>query len=162
PGLAGTINSVAVSPDGNWLAVGGQSVMRGSADYRTVGMVFPATGTKTREMLEDEGRIFVFKVNNERAVKVLRGHAGTILNLAFLPSRNGKSPLLVSAAVEPMGKPNEFEGQVRLWDVTKDEPLLAKKTIDTKNPLETVGLTAWHTGAGPKDVAVALAWRDRQ
>src|SRR5205085_1529402 len=72
PGYAGTINALAVSPDGNWLAVGGAGVRRGGGDLRSVDMVFPALGTLARERLEDEGTIFVFNVNNEREIKVLR------------------------------------------------------------------------------------------
>jgi WD40 repeat protein len=161
PGFAGTINALAVSPDGKWLAAGGFGVMRGRADFRTVGRVFPTPGTKTPGQLEDEGAIFVFNVNDERDLKVLRAHAGTILALAFLPARPGKPPMLVSAAEEPTGKGNAYGARVRLWDIAKGESL-AEKTIDTTAPRKTPGLAAWRTGGDPSDVAVAIAWQDTQ
>src|ERR1700680_3711547 len=69
PRLAGTVHPLAASPDGQWLAVGGLALMRGRADFRTVGRVFPALGAMTPDMLPDQGAIFVFDVNNQRVVK---------------------------------------------------------------------------------------------
>jgi WD40 repeat protein len=163
PGYAGTINALAVSPDGAWLAAGGLGVMRGGADFRTVGRVFPALGTKAREQLEDEGTIFVFNVNNEREIKVLRGHAGVIRALSFLPPRDGKPPLLVSAAAEPTGNEGESNACVRLWDVAKATSLAEQVLdVDTKSTRPLPGLTAWHTGPNPRDVGVAVTWQDGQ
>ena len=159
PGLDGTINALAASPDGDWLAVGGLGLMRGRADFRTVGMVFPALGAMTPDMLQDQGTIFVFDVNNQRVVKSLRGHAGPVLALAFLPARPGKPPLLVSAAYEADDKTGGHTAHVRLWDVAAGASL-AEEKIDTKLPDRTPGLAAWATGPGPKDVAVAVAWAD--
>src|SRR6476620_4429867 len=34
PGLDGAINTIAVSPDGSWVAAAGTSPMRGAADFR--------------------------------------------------------------------------------------------------------------------------------
>src|SRR5262249_24439488 len=64
PGAAGTINALSASSDGRWLAAGGLGVMQGQADFRTVGMVFPAAGALTDDMLLDRGTIYVFDVNN--------------------------------------------------------------------------------------------------
>ncbi|HVS40232.1 MAG TPA: hypothetical protein VMS17_32035, partial [Gemmataceae bacterium] len=95
PGLDGTINALAVSPDGAWLAVGGLGLMRGRADFRTFGMVFPVLGAVTPKMLEDEGTIFVFDLKSNDAnpkVKTLRGHSGAVLSLAFLDPLTLPSP----------------------------------------------------------------------
>ncbi len=159
PGLEGTINAVAADPGVKWLAVGGLGFMRGRADFRTVGMVFPALGAMTPEMLQDQGTILVFDVNNQQIVKSLRGHAGAVVALAFLPPRPGKPALLVSAAFEADAKTGERTAHLRLWDVEAGTSL-AETTIDTKYPDRTPGLAAWYTGPGAKDAAVALAWGD--
>jgi WD40 repeat protein len=163
PGAAGTINALATSSDGRWLAAGGLGVMQGQADFRTVGMVVPAAGALTDDQLLDQGTIYVFDVNNPRAVKVLRKQAGTVLALTFLPSRAGEAPLLVSAALEPTGKPrpNDYAARVRLWDVAREASLAdAVVDVDAESLNKTPGLAAWHTGKGATDAVVAVAWSD--
>src|SRR5262249_17283656 len=154
PGPAGVLNALAVSPDGAWLAFGGIGVMRGAPDFRGVGMVFPS-GAKSREAREDEGSIFVVNVDNERDIKVLRGHAGPGLALASVPARAGGPPQLVSAAVESGAAPPGAVAHVRLWDVGT-AATLAETAIDTRTPHLSPGLTAWHTGPGAADVRVAV------
>ncbi len=161
PGLDGTINAVAVSPDGKWLAVGGLGLMRGRADFRTVGMVFPSVGAVSPDMREDQGTIFVFNVDNQRVVKTLRGNGGAVLTLAFLPARQGKPLLLVSAAEERAENAETYTAHLRLWDISQADPL-AKQAIETTAARSTPGLAAYHTGPNPKDVAVAVAWADKQ
>src|SRR5436190_2578810 len=82
PGLDGALNALAVSPAGQWLAVGGKGVVRGGAGFREAGLGLPSIGGKTDEMREDEGLIHVFDVKT-RAVRLLRGHRGPVLALAF-------------------------------------------------------------------------------
>ena len=108
-------------------------------------MVVPAPAM-SEEMREDQGTIFVFHVNNERVVKTLRGHAGAVRSLAFLPSEKGKPPLLVSAASEATAAPGRFAAHVRLWDVSSAKQL-ADTTIDVdpKKMDMPPGLTAWRT-----------------
>ena len=159
PGLAGTINALAISPDGNWLAVGGLGVVRGAAKIGQVGIVVPTVGTVSHEALEDQGAIFVFNTTSEREIKVLRGHAGVISSLTFLPARIGKPPLLVSAAVEPTDRPESSSGRMRLWDVG-GEASLAETIVDTSAVGQPPSLAAWHTGNGTKDVRVGIAWSD--
>ncbi|HVS39122.1 MAG TPA: WD40 repeat domain-containing protein [Gemmataceae bacterium] len=161
-GLQGTINALAASPDGKWLAVGGIGVTSGQADYHQVGMVFPTLGALTKQMLEEQGAIYLFDVNNPRAVKVLRGHAGTVQALAFLPAQNGKPPQLVSTAEERPENAEVYTAHVRLWDVSQAAPS-ADTTLDFQSTAWrkiAPGLAAWHTGPNPKDVAVAVAWGD--
>lgn len=157
PGFSGVINAIAVSPDGHWLAVGGLGVITGRGDVRTVGMVFPSSG-KSREQLEDEGSVFVFNTANERDIRVLRGHQGVIRALAFADSPADQRPLLVSAAEEPVAGAKPV-GRVRLWDLAA-RSALAEQTIDTANTAAAPGISAWRTGAGPRDVRAAIAWGD--
>src|SRR5216683_4813260 len=53
PGLAGAINSIALSEDGVWLAVGGNGVFRGAAGFQQRGWVYPSDGTLTPTMHRD-------------------------------------------------------------------------------------------------------------
>ncbi len=166
PGLDGTINALAVSPDGKWLAAGGLGLMRGRADFRTFGMVFPALGALTPKMLEDEGTIYVFDLKSDDAnpkVKTLRGHAGAVLSLAFLPAEKGKPALLVSAAKEPTDRPGQYAAHLRLWDVAAEKSL-AETTVavDPNTVAMPPGLAAWSTGNGPTDAAVGVSWWDRK
>jgi WD40 repeat protein len=157
PGLAGALNALAVSPDGKWLAVGGEGVFRGAADERTAGVVFPTVGAKTDEMRRDEGVIYVVNLATH-AVRTLRGHAGHIRALAFAPAYEGKPLLLVSAADE-RNAANAYEGHLRLWDADRGETL-AEQGGASKSSSSRPGLAVWHTGKGVKQVSVAVAWND--
>src|SRR4051812_40103381 len=106
PGVSGAINALALSPDGRWLAAGGRSVMRGESEFRQPGLVVPVTAL-SETMWRDGGTIHVFDLRNPAGGKVLRGHEGEVRALAFAPARDGKPPLLVSAAIERgRGKPS--------------------------------------------------------
>lgn len=158
PGFSGAINAIAVSPDGQWLAVGGVGVITGRGDVRTVGMVFPSSG-KTQEQLEDEGTIFVFNTTNERDVRTLRGHSGPIRALTFVSGRD-RVPQLVSVAEDPMARGGaRAGGQLRLWDVSTKKSA-AEQALDVANPTLPLGLTAWQTDQGPRGATVAVAWGD--
>ncbi len=158
PGLAGALNALAVSPDGRWLAVGGQGVFRGAADERTAGVVFPTLGAKTDDMRRDEGVIYAINLTT-KAVRTLRGHAGHIRALAFAPAMDGKPLLLVSAAEEWNAATSAYEGRVRLWDVNKPETLAERAGV-SKSSASRPGLAVRHTGKEAKQVSVAIAWND--
>src|SRR5207245_4691573 len=102
PGLDGAINAIALSPDGAWLAVGGNGLVRGTAGFRGVGKVFDRR-VMTPTMREDQGAIYVFDTRPQAgatAVRILRGHLGPVVALAFAQLDAGRSPVLVSAARE--------------------------------------------------------------
>jgi WD40 repeat protein len=159
PGTGGVVNALALSPDGRWLAVAGRGPARGEASSRDVGMIVPQVVALSPGMREDQGTIYLFDTTTG-AARPLRGHLGPVLSLAFAPRHPGKPPLLVSAASEPRGtKP---VGVVRLWDASRGE-LLGQTRGDEglADPSDRrPGLAAWHTGKGPRDLRVALAWRD--
>jgi WD40 repeat protein len=156
PGLAGALNAVAVSPDGVWLAAGGLGVYRGSAGFAQFGMVVPDLGALSPEMREDEGLIHVFDTRTG-AVRLLRGHRGAVLSLAFGPPRPGKAPLLVSAARERDEDTGRYGGGVRAWDVETGQTVavLGAKLPD---PPARPDLAAWSSAAGV--LQVALGWGD--
>jgi len=151
PGVDGAINALTLSTDGTWLAVAGNGIVRGGAGFRRSGWIIPAA-SKSPEMSLDQGLITVFNTRT-RDVRILRGHLGPVFSLAFVPDRAGKSPMLVATARE-----RDDLGTVRLWDIIQG------KSVDgfggLPNPMTRPGLAAWHTGAGPRQVRVAIAWGD--
>ena len=110
-GLDGALNTVAVSPDGRWLAVGGRAVKVGVADVRSGGVLRPTAGMPPEVQL-DEGTITL--VDLQRGERHhLRGHRGAILCLEFVAG--GQTPQLVSASdgLDGMDRISE----IRTWQV---------------------------------------------
>ena len=143
PADLGAINALALSPDGTLLAVAANGVVRGGPGFRRSGLIIPA-GAQSDEMLLDRGLIHVFNTRTHD-VRILRGHLGRVLSLAFAPDRAGKPPLLAATAQERDGI-----GAVRLWDVAQGEYLGGIWNLPT--PKTRPGLAVWHTGPGRKQV----------
>ncbi|MCS6852521.1 MAG: hypothetical protein NZ700_15285, partial [Gemmataceae bacterium] len=158
PGLDGAINALALSSDGTWLAVGGRGVVRGESGFRDVGLVIPtAIGSLTPERRLDRGLIYVFNTRTQ-AVRLLRGHRGQVLSLAFAPSRPGQPPLLVSVGQDWDDQTGKYVGAVRLWDLTRDEPQQAFQDHLPDPGNTRPGLVV--TANGEADVSAGLAWGD--
>ncbi len=161
PGTEGAINAMALSPDGEWLAVGGRGVTKVAAGYfKSVGRVWPVLGL-TPELREDQGLIYVFSTRRQE-VRVLRGHTGEVLSLAFAPAAKGQVPLLVSAANGWDSRTNKVAGEVRVWDVAKEVSLGA--WLNFPPPEEgglPPGLAAIPTGSGRNQLRVVVAWGDQ-
>jgi WD40 repeat protein len=157
----GNINAIALSPDGNLLAVAGNMLVRGAAGSLKRGVM----GKLWNEALEDLGTIYVFHTGGRPApVHRLRGHRGAVLSLAFAPQRKGDDlPLLVSTArqqdfdanvpVDAMPTPGSA---VRVWDLSKDTTKRSWTGLPalTRRP----GLAAWRAGedGGQLQIGVAL------
>ncbi|HET6329016.1 MAG TPA: hypothetical protein VFG04_30305 [Planctomycetaceae bacterium] len=184
-GADGTIESLAVSGSGNWLAVAGRGAKRGLAGERDLtAYVSPAAGM-TQDMWLDEGLIYVFDTRT-RSPKLLRGHAGAVLALQFVSQEASLPPLLVSAALVPQpGAASIIE--LKLWDVVKETPIASMRQFPYSNapatewkPLSLIDpdfrdesgaaknrpalpqLAAWRTGADLSTVRVALVqWHSR-
>src|SRR5437867_314370 len=122
PGLTGAINALAVSADGDWLAVAGLGVARQGAGFRQRGWVVPSAGGVGAEMRKDQGTIYLFSTRNQ-TVRLLRGHLGPVLSLAFAPVHARKPMLSVSAAREWDEQAETSLGTVRRWDVDHDQYL---------------------------------------
>jgi WD40 repeat protein len=169
-GIPGAINTISLSPDGKWLAVGGRGVMRGERDYRHSGHVVPHIGAVDKTMRLDQGMIYVYRTdtpgNRLPEVHLLRGHRGPVLATAFAPSKNG-NPFLVSAGLEWNDEGNKFVGVVRVWDVkARDNKCMAVLDVGLPEGPEHLtqkpGLAVWPIGEGPKQLRVAIAWEDGQ
>src|SRR5262249_10698027 len=157
PGYDGAINALALSPDENWLAVGGLGAGGGRGGFPPSGVV-ASSKSMSNAMRLDEGTIYLFHTK-KRDIRRLRGHRGAVLALAFAPAHQGKAPLLVSTAQEPDDAGNEV-GVLRLWNVDKGEELahmpLAKSYAAGFRP----ELLAWHTGKELRQVRVVTTSAD--
>src|SRR5205807_9390020 len=137
----GAVGTLAVSPDGRWLAVAGRSLIRGGSTFRKPGVILPKLGGMDDTMRKDRGTIFVFDTRSGDA-RVLRGHLGPVLSMAFAPAYPGKPPLLVSAARE--WNEEKYAGNVRLWDISKNAEL--DNLGGLNDPVDSPpGIAAWHT-----------------
>jgi WD40 repeat protein len=154
PGNTGAVNAVALSPDGAWIAMAGRAPIRGESGFRHGGMIVVETSILSPEKNRDAGVIYVASTANPAGGKVLRGHRGEVRALAFAPARQGKAPLLVSAASERDGE-HHFGG-LRLWDAAAGK-LLAERTDLPAKPGRP-GLAVWQTGPAATQVRVAVAW----
>jgi WD40 repeat protein len=158
PGLFGAINAMAISDDGNWLAVGGIGAFQGQAGFRHPGLVVP-TQVLTLSMREDIGTIYVFETSKPDQVRALRGHRGAVAALSFVQLHAGATPLLVSAAGDWDPATGQIEGGLRLWDVSANATV-AKFTGLPDPGAKLPGLAAWKSGPNANQVHVALAWDD--
>src|SRR5262249_29825101 len=126
PGVTGSINSVALSSDGTWMAVASRGVVRGTASFRQLAVYVPSSNVLSREMLEDQGVILVYNTRTG-AARALRGPGGRLASLAFAPARPGSPPLLASVARELESK--DFIGVARLWDGERGEEIARRDRL---------------------------------
>jgi WD40 repeat protein len=160
PGNDGAINALALSDRGTWLAVGGKGKYRGAPDFRMGGWVEPSVSVLDADMLQDQGMIHVFNTQTG-AVRLLRGHRGTVAALAFAPGRAGRPPLLVSVAREWDPEMNQYRGAIRSWDVDRGEQLDWSWVL-TADPrtLPRPSLAVWYSAGAGKELQAALTWGD--
>lgn len=158
PGIDGALAALAVSADGKWLAVAGHGTYAGGASFKSGGLIAPLL-RMTDDMRLDQGTIYIFNAATGRFDRALRGHKGTVLNLAFVDGRGKGKPVLVSAARE--GTHDPYHGALRVWDVESGETLNERN--DFPDPFHKVasgvpGLAAMRDSDGR--LRVALAARD--
>ncbi|HEY1861821.1 MAG TPA: hypothetical protein VGG61_15785, partial [Gemmataceae bacterium] len=72
PGTGGAINALAVSSDGEWLAIAGRAPMRGETGFQRTGVIVEAAAIRP-EQLEDAGLIYLASTSDPAGGKVLRG-----------------------------------------------------------------------------------------
>jgi WD40 repeat protein len=168
--------SLALSPDGKTLAVGG--------DHKTVTLWDVPTGKKRGSLLSEGGfscvvlspdgktlatgegrvgehkgamvRLWELSTGKERAS--LKGHEGPILTLAFSP--DGRLLATGSGRFASNGQPGD--GEVKLWEVaTGRERATLKGGLQLK--LRDKGLTLLREDGVPEAVLKTLAsWKDRE
>lgn len=169
-GLYGGLNALALSPDGKWLATAGQGHTRDMSGERSVGWVLPA-GTLSSAAQVDEGLIYVFNTAT-RQTTLLRGHRGPVQSLAFVRGSTSNPPELVSIAEERSDEATGVRPQLRFWNVGAGQQLAQLDRVPDASGKEWLplpdllgfrpGLTAWSSGADPRQARVALAWGDDQ
>jgi WD40 repeat protein len=154
PGIDGALSALAVSPDGVWLAAGGFGIVEGGMKFNELGYLVPVKGGFTPAMRQERGLIYVFNTK-DRSVKILKGHTGPIMNLAF--ARNSDAaPKLISAAEGWDAATDKDIGEAIAWDVTK-ETLLRRRAMPKLTFTPRPGLAAT-VDAGV--FRAFLAWHD--
>ncbi|HVA51297.1 MAG TPA: hypothetical protein VNH11_33455 [Pirellulales bacterium] len=156
PETWGAINAVAISPDGEQLAVGGKALARGVGDWQHPGWLVPTLGLVEEGL--DRGTIYVFDVRT-RQVRQLRGHRGVIWALAYVSPGRDRPRCLVSAAAEPGPADSSKSWMVvRVWNADDGRHLAAGSiTPWPRDAWSRPAVTAWSFGDGPKEIAVAVA-----
>src|SRR5262245_46230354 len=160
PGLIGSIFDLALSSDGQWLAVGGRGVVQSEAGFRNNGWIWPRAAM-TSAMRQEQGVIYLWNTRT-REVRQLRGHQGIVVALAFSAqpaARAGEgkpgvsaAPFLVSAAAEG----DELAaGAVFAWDIERGTYRRYPESLP--KPLTHPGLAAW-TDATTQGQRVAISW----
>ena len=157
PGLRGALSALALSSDGLWLAAAGFGIV--DTGFREAGFVVPTVGFPP-ERYRDIGVVHVWNTK-DRSVRVLRGHTGPVAALAFGPSREGKAPLLASAAWDVEFRTFQEVGGVRVWDPSAELPEIGQRVLPYL-PAARAGLALWPTGDGAKQVQVAIGWGDEK
>ncbi len=158
-GRAGILETMALSADGNTLAVAGSS-WSGVQECQT-GYLFPRSSADDT-LWKNTGRIFVFDIQT-RQCRILQGHQGAVRQLTFVTGDVDQNEL-VSLGFEYSGK--EIRQSVRRWSLKDNTPvgqpldlphvlippgidlsprLLAWKPVDGASRIATGG---WNTEKG--------------
>ena len=155
PGIDGALSALAVSPDGLWLATGGFGIVEGGMKFNELGYLVPVKGGFTPAMRQERGLIYVFNTKDQ-SVKILKGHTGPIMNLAFAQNA-GAAPKLISAAEGWDAATDKDIGEAIAWDVTT-EKLLRRRAMPKLTFTPRPGLAATVDGSGV--FRAFLAWHD--
>jgi WD40 repeat protein len=152
PGLAGALNTVAVSPDGQYLAAAGLGVFRDLSGFRDKGQIVPGAALRPEQWL-DQGTLFVWHRPTGK-LTTLRGHAGDVQAVSFAP---GSPARLVSAGRDYDANSEKFVGRLRVWDVAS-----AQEVAQLTLPGFSVrpALSVQRIGAAPNALRVFLAASD--
>lgn len=165
-GLDGAINAVAVSSDGNLVAIAGRGVAKGTAQFRESGRLIPSLGGMTDSMRRDQGAIFLINPATHETHS-LRGSLGPVSALEF-SEEDGGSRILASASEEPSDRSesgSDSDAVIRLWDVASRK-YIAGKIVRSSDPRNRprVGLrpqlAVRRTVTG--SLQVAVAWLDER
>jgi WD40 repeat protein len=162
PGVNGTIDALALSPDGHWLAAAGNGMARQTAGFRDRGFIVPSEGVSDPDRLQDFGNIYLFSTRDQ-AVRILRGHEGNVTALTFGHQPGKASPRLLSVATEAQeGGARKKQLIARLWDLDKRTsiklPVLPKESLGVRRP----GVALWESGPGMDKLQAAFALYDRK
>ncbi len=164
PGTSGVVNAMAVSSDGQYLAVAGNAVGSHIAGFREGGLVWPSSAQSV-EQRKQLGTIYVFHLENAQQPKVIQlsGHIGPVLALSFAESKPGVDPMLVSAGEDYDDQTTKQRGAVRVWNLNQPAGPIAER-LDLPAPTEMKNvprtLAAIRTGNAPHSLLVGIAWGD--
>ena len=158
PGIFGVINTLAISPDGEWMAVGGAGVIRNVTGLGKGGKVWPVVGFVDEEMKQDHGLIYVIHLQTKKTI-VLKGHRGAVQSLAF-HAPNSKTLMLVSAATWRQGSSAESSfGEVIAWNVLAQKQIARAPRLPFP-PVRPPALSVLSTGPSVDQTRVVIGWGD--
>ena len=167
PGLDGVINALDLSSDGQWLAVGGQGLMKNSMKYAKEGWEMPFD-LLTDEDKQDRGQINVYRTDktdhagesHQMIPLPLRGHRGSVMALSFAPVEKDCPLLLASFADEGADGNQGRKCSVKVWNVTDKKPLNTVELRSVKIDFKP-SLVVHRPGKGRiDDLEVAIAAGD--
>src|SRR5262249_6602260 len=140
--------------DGTWLATGGIGIVETGAKFNEGGMLLPTTRSFTPEMRQQRGLIYVFNTK-DKSVKILKGHTGPIIGIAFAQNSNA-APKLVSAAEGWNAGASADDGEVIAWDLAT-EKVLGRRIMPKLKFTPRLGIAAAVDAGG---LRALLAWQD--
>ena len=136
PAAAGAINTLALSPDGTWLAAAGLGPFQGGG--ASASSASSAVEHAHRRAADGPGDDLRLQHAAPARSASCAGHRGAVLSLAFAAGKPAEPPLLVSAALETGVRP----GVVRLWRV--DKATEVDRLVNLPEPRQGLpGLAAW-------------------
>ncbi len=178
PGTYGAINAVAVSSEGRYVAVAGNSMASHIAGFSKGGLVRKTSAQSVAQRLE-LGRIYVFDLHapNQPKLITLKGHIGPVIKLTFAKTGRDQDPVLVSAGQDYNEATGKDRGAVRVWNLNTPQKPVAEN-FDEKfdgliAPLEQKdangkprnflrAVAPVRTGNAANALQVGIAWADHQ
>jgi hypothetical protein len=131
PGAAGSVKTIAVSPDGKWVAVAGRAPMRGETGGADVPGVAEDFRRLLPTMLRDVGGVYLFDPVKPDGGKVLRGQRGAVEAVAFANPAPTGGAVLVTAGVE-WDATGKLFGTVRVFDVTTGREIASRSDFPSR------------------------------
>lgn len=145
-GQSGVLNSLAVSNDGKWLAVGG---IGWSPEFLGGGFVRPIEAL-SEDVRRDLYALRIFNLKTGEQI-VLRGHSGPPRAIMFIDGKSGGAPELFSVADHP---DSDEQQEVRHWSIQQKQmvgpPLFLAKSI--RPPI----LRAWRDRSGNPHAVIVI------
>ena len=151
PGWQGSINSIALSNDGKWLAVGGMGVFEGSSGFYDYGKMLPVSAMSDK-MLRQQGVIHLFNLETRESFR-LKEHLGEIVSLKFAEG-NGPN-VLISAAREFDRGSGVRKSRVLIWNADTQERIGRERTF--VEPASRIGLASRRLSSRVDDLRIAIA-----
>jgi hypothetical protein len=155
PGVAGVVNTLAVSPDGKWVAAAGRAPLRDEWWADTEDGIAVDARHLAPLLRRDAGVVYLFDPANPEGARVIRGPECEVRALAFATPAPASGPVLVTAGIE-RNTAGELVGAVRAFTVADGKEFAARTDLPATDI--PPGLAACSTGPKRDGLRVAVAW----